>query len=77
MMIAEPPATQWYECAVRPIVAADNGMLVVGRTSDHWFVGQITAAGTLIEPLSTADGASVETQSVIVYTLLDPPVRLR
>lgn len=77
LMIAEPPSTQWYESAVRPIVAADNGMLVVGRTGSHWFVGQVTAAGTLIEPLPAANGAPVETESVIVYTLLDPPVRLR
>jgi hypothetical protein len=77
-MLEEPRETQWYEAAVRPIVAADDGLLVVGRTRSHWFVGQVTAAGATINPLpTTGDSLPLETTTVIVYTLLDLPVRLR
>ncbi len=78
LVIGEPRETQWYEAGVRPIVAADDGLLVVGRTGSHWFVGQVSAAGSLINPLPTPGGSvPIETKVVIVYTLLDPPVRLR
>lgn len=74
--IAESFPTQWYDSDIRPIVAADDGKLVVGRTGSQWFVGRIEEDGSLIERLSV-DGTGTEpipVWSVVAYALLDPPV---
>lgn len=76
--IAEHGTTQWFDAEVRPLVAADDGMLVVGRTHSLWFVGRVTAGGETIMPLpGAAQGdPDIDASLVVVYALLDPPLRV-
>lgn len=71
-------ATRWFDADVRPITAADNGMIVVGRTHSLWFVGRVADGGQLVVPLpgAAAGDPDIATSLVIVYALLDPPVPL-
>lgn len=77
--IEERQETQWFDAEVRPIVAADDGMLITGRTHSLWFVGRVAAGGELIVPLPGAAPGEpdIAASLVVVYALLDPPLRIR
>jgi hypothetical protein len=77
--IVERQETQWFDAEVRPLVAADDGMLIAGRTHSLWFVGRVAAGGELIVPLPGAAPGEpdIAASLVVVYALLDPPVRTR
>lgn len=78
-MVADAPREGggWHQTKDRPIVAADKGRMVVGRSDESWLVGMIATDewGPIIKRLgwNEIDGGTVSARILDVYMLLDPP----